>query len=140
MRAVLVAWILLGAAAAGAQTLSCPARLGSKVEPGWRVEGSAGADSHAFQRISVYNKDARQEYDLAPDDEKRVQGRIVQTWRLKDYRALPLFLRCRFAGTEATLTRELPKALQSCEFRFRMDKKGNIITTDGAGKPEVKCQ
>ncbi|MDP9267350.1 MAG: hypothetical protein M3P27_03375 [Acidobacteriota bacterium] len=38
------------------------------------------------------------------------------------------------------LTRELPKALHACEFRFQMDKKGNIVRTNGVGKPEVKCQ
>jgi len=129
---------LLVTVAAGAQTLSCPATLSATAPAGWTAEGKPAAGAHEFERISVYNKDAHGEYDLAPDDERKEGGKIVQTWKLTGYRELPLYLRCRYHGTDRTVTRELPAALKTCEFRFQLDKKGNIVSTNG--KPEVKCQ
>jgi len=34
--------------------------------------------------------------DLAPDDENNTAGKIVQTWNLKDYRRMNIYLRCRW--------------------------------------------
>jgi len=120
------------ATSAGAQTLSCPETLGEDLPSGW--------ERRTFERVSIYNKDAKQEYDLAPDDERKEHGKIVQTWKLTGYRDMPLYLRCRYRGTDRTLTRELTVALKTCEFHFQLDKKGNVVLGNGAAKPEVKCQ
>lgn len=135
-----IIFLLYAMAAAGAQTLTCPASLTAKAAAGWTVEGKPGVGAHAFERVSIYNKDTHGEYDLAPDEERKEAGKIVQVWKLSDYREMPLYLRCRYRGTDATLTRELPAALKTCEFGFQFDKRGNIVSANGAGKPEVRCQ
>ena len=127
--------VLALGATGGAQTLSCPATLGVRAPAGWTLEGKPPATARKFERISLYNKDVQQEYDLAPDDEAKVEGRIVQIWGVDGYRQLPLYLRCRYHGTETTISREIPAALKKCRFRFTLDKKGNIV-----GDSEVKCQ
>jgi hypothetical protein len=129
--AVLVAW---SSAAAAEPGLTCPARLGTTVPAGWT--GTASAREAAFLRISVLNRDKDgEEYDLAPDDDKRQGKQIVQHWKLGFYRELPLYLRCRYRGTEATVMRELPPGLKQCEFRYVAGAHGEVVS-----KPEVDCR
>jgi len=76
-----------------------------------------------------------QEYDLAPDAEKNLAGKITQTWNLKDYRTMNLFLRCRYHDTSATLFMDVPTSYTSCTFTFALDKKGVFI-----GKSNLLCR
>lgn len=104
----------LGVAICGcawAQSFTCPATI---------------APGQTYQRISVLNKDGGQEYDLAPDIDKKTGARVTQTWRLKDYRELPLIVRCHYAGTGKVIDRELPASLQTCTQHFNIDGKGKI--------------
>lgn len=121
-----------------AAALSCPESI--KVTetaapgPGWKAEN--GQSEHAFQRVSIYNGTAGgKEYELAPDDEKNNAGKIVQTWKLKDYRSMNLFMRCRYHDTAAVLVADLPPSLAVCTFTFTLDKKGNFL-----GKSSVVCR
>ena len=101
---------------------------------GWKAAG--GQSEHAFQRISIYNgTPGGQEYDLAPDGEKNVAGKTIQTWNLKDYRTMNLFLRCRYHDTSATLFMDVPVSYTSCTFTFALDKKGVFI-----GKSNLLCR
>jgi hypothetical protein len=119
-------------------TLICPEKVTVSEAitpvPGWR--STASQSEHAFERVSVYNGAAGgQEYELAPDDEKRTAGKIAQTWKLKDYRTMNVFLRCRYHNTSAVLVRDAPESLQTCIFDFALDKNGSFI-----GKSALVCR
>jgi len=116
-------------------TLACPKTI-SVTEAVAPLEGWSSRSEpveHRFERISVFNKDSAGEYDLAPDDEKTNGGKVTQTWQLQGYRTLPLFLTCRYHGTSATLSREIPKPLSACTLTFTMGKGGNITGESSMG-------
>lgn len=95
----------------GQQVFTCPAT-------------NAG---HPFDRVSIYNgKQGGQEYELAPDDEKKVRTKVTQSWFLKDYRSMNIFLRCRYQGTEMVIAKDIPANLQTCVFVFDISSKGEI--------------
>jgi predicted S18 family serine protease len=130
--------LLAAAGAARAQTVSCPASITVletvQAPAGW--QSGAVKAVHKFERVSIFNgKQGGQEYDLAPDDEKGSGRAVVQTWFLKDYRSMNLFMRCRYRGTEATLAIDLPPPLETCTFTFELRKDGAII-----GEPTAVCR
>ena len=95
----------------GQNTITCPAT-------------TAG---HPFDRVSIYNgKQGGQEYELAPDDEKKVRTKVTQSWFLKDYRTMNIFLRCRYQGTEMVIAKDIPANVQTCTFSFDISPKGEI--------------
>ena len=107
--------------------LTCPATL--------NAPGARGA-AHEFERINIYNgKSGGEEYDLAPDDQTEAGRKITQMWLLKDYRSMPIFVRCRYRGTSAVTTLDVPAKYQKCTLTFEMDKKNTII-----GKSEFSCK
>jgi hypothetical protein len=121
-----------------AADLSCPEKLAvtETVAPleGWKATG--GQTEHAFERVSIFNgTPGGQEYDLAPDLEKKVATRVTQTWKLKDYRSMNIFLRCRYHDTTAVLFRDVPAALQTCTLTFTLEKNGDIV-----GKSAAICR
>ena len=92
-------------------TFNCPASVGGK--------GPAAKD-HKFLRPSIYNGTAgKEEYDLAPDEEHSKAGIVTQVWKISDYQDSNVFVRCRYAGTSITVTKDLPVELKACTFRFR---------------------
>ena len=111
------------------EPLTCPATL--------TPAGAAGQGvAHEFERIKVYNgKPGGEEYDLAPDDQTEAGRKSTQVWFLKDYRSMSIFVRCRYRGTSAVTTLDVPAKYQKCTFTFEMDKKNNIT-----GKPEFSCK
>jgi len=141
-RSTIVSLLLSGAIAALGQSsppasLSCPSTLkvtetASPVDA-WKSDSTP--KEHAFERVSIYNvdKDGR-EYDLAPDGQTRTGGKVVQTWNLKDYRSMKIFLRCRYHDTAVVLYTEAPAPLAMCTFTFALDKNGNFI-----GKSDLLC-
>jgi hypothetical protein len=121
-----------------AAAILCPANItvneSAEPIPGWTITPSK--TQHAFERISVYNgKSGGQEYDLAPDDEKRQRNRITQIWMLKGYRSMNIFLRCRYRGTSAILMMDLPPRIETCTLRFTIDSKSQIV-----GESEMECR
>jgi hypothetical protein len=90
---------------------------------------------HAFERVSIYNGTPSDEYELAPDDEKTIAGKIVQVWKLKDYRTMNIFLRCRYHDTTATRVMDVPAVYNTCTFTFMLDKKGKFL-----GKSDLLCR
>ncbi|MGA3098549.1 MAG: STY0301 family protein [Bryobacteraceae bacterium] len=109
--------------------LACPATL--------TPSGAAGQGAaHEFERVNIYNgTSGREEYDLAPDDQTQAGRKITQMWFLKDYRSMKIFVRCRYRGTEAVTTLDVPAKYQRCTFTFKMDKKNDIV-----GKSEFSCK
>ena len=110
--AVLVCASLFGALVLlGQNAITCPAT-------------NAG---RPFDRVSIFNgKQGGQEYDLAPDDEKKVGTKVTQSWFLKDYRSMNIFLRCRYQGTEMVVSKDIPANIQTCTFAFDISPKGEI--------------
>ncbi len=118
--------------------LTCPEtiKVSETATPIANWKTANGQSEHAFERVSIYNgTPGAQEYDLAPDDEKNTAGKIIQTWNLKDYRAMNLFLRCRYHDTSATLFMDAPAIYTTCTFTFTLDKKGNFL-----GKSNLLCR
>jgi hypothetical protein len=121
-----------------ATTLSCPEKVTVAESivpvPGWK--STASPTDRAFERVSVYNGVAGgQEYELAPDDEKKTGGKIQQSWKVKEYRNMNVFLRCRYHGTSAVLVRDVPPNLETCTFDFALDKNGAFL-----GKSTLVCR
>lgn len=118
--------------------LSCPEKVtvSETIAPAQGWKASPSQSERAFERVSIFNGIAGgKEYELAPDGEKQAGGKIVQTWKLKDYRSMNIFLRCRYHDTPAVLLRDLPENLATCTLTFALDKKGNCI-----GKSTVVCR
>src|SRR4051812_14300227 len=85
------------------------------------------AEGHPFDRVSIYNgKQGGQEYELAPDDDKKAGTKVTQIWMLKDYRSMNIFLRCRYQGTQVVRTLDIPASLQACTFVFDISRNGKI--------------
>ena len=142
--AVIIIFIRLTAVPSSSQstsaagTLACPATIAvvesAKPPNGWGASG--GQVERPFERVSIFNgKQGGQEYELAPDDEKKSNGKIVQSWLLKDYRSMNLFMRCRYHDTPAVLSIDLPLKLETCTFTFQLDSKGEFI-----GKSTLICR
>jgi hypothetical protein len=102
--------------------------LGALVLPGQNtITCPATTAGHPFDRVSIFNgKQGGQEYELAPDDEKKVREKVTQTWILKDYRSMNIFLRCRYQGTEMVISKDIPANVQTCTFAFDISPKGEI--------------
>ena len=120
------------------QTVACPDSItvteGAEAAGGWR--SVSAKVEHRFERVSVFNgKQGAEEYDLAPDDEKTAGRATVQTWVLKDYRSMNLFLRCRYHDTAVTLDKDLTAPLQTCTLTFEIRKDGTIT-----GKSVAVCR
>jgi hypothetical protein len=116
----------------------CPANITveetTAPAPDWSV--APAKSQHNFERISVYNVGAhRQEFDLAPDDQKEKGKQITQTWNVKDYRSLKVFMRCRYSDTSVVLLRELPPEVTTCTLRFTNSAKGIV-----AGESSMDCR
>jgi hypothetical protein len=116
----------------------CPANITALEDAapvsGWEVVPEKA--QRKFERISVYNVGAdKQEFDLAPDDQAQNRNRFTQTWHLKGYRTMSLFVRCRYHDTSVVLLRELTPQVNTCTLRFTTDAKGNI-----AGESNMECR
>ncbi len=114
--------------------LVCPEFIGAD---GVASDAAAGKPArHQFERFSAFNRDRDgQEYDLAPDLESKDAKGITQTWKLHYYRDLPLFLRCRYRGTDKTLDLEVPRDVGQCILTFQLDRRQNFT-----GKSAMRCR
>lgn len=101
---------------------------------GWK--SSSSTVERKFERVSIYNgKEGEKEFELAPDDQKEEKSTVVQTWRLKGYRTMNIFMRCRYRGTAAVVSADVSPAIETCTFTFEADKKGRIT-----GKAKASCR
>lgn len=117
--------------------ITCPASLVVKASAvpvlGWHSE--AAEASHSFERISIYNGQANaKEFELAPDGQRSSGNHFTQTWNLKGYRTMNIFLRCRYRDTPVALYVDVPQQLDTCTFRFTRGNQGSIQ------KPSMECR
>jgi hypothetical protein len=130
--------ILSSQSAPAPAPLTCPASItvtaAASVAAPWQAE-SAKSD-HKFERPSIYNgTPGKQEYDLAPDDTQTAGNRVRETWKLADYRDMNLFLRCRYLGTQATISTNIPAPLKTCVFSFQ-----NVPGNHPVASPVFECK
>jgi len=66
------------------------------------------------------------EGDLAPDDERTVNGSVEQRWDLDAYRkgSSKMLLRCEYRDSKDKLTFEIPPAMHHCTKTFRAGAHG----------------
>jgi len=126
-----------GQQARGEEPISCPAAIttteSAQAPRGWSATPSTA--KHSFERISVYNGNpGGQEFELAPDDEAKRGNRVIQTWHLRGYRTMNIFLRCRYHDSSVVLTKDLPPHIQTCTLRFALEQ-GKI-----AGESAMECR
>lgn len=118
--------------------LNCPETITvmETAAPAGQWQADAAKVERPFERVSIYNgTPGGKEYDLAPDDRKEDGKRVVQTWRLKGYRTMNVFMRCRYRNTSVSLHRDVPADIEQCTFSFETDGAGRIT-----GKPVVLCR
>src|SRR5580658_5893809 len=116
--------ILSSQSAPAPPPLTCPASIKS------------AKSEHKFERPSIYNgTPGKQEYDLAPDDTQTAGNRVRETWKLADYRDMNLFLRCRYLGTPATISTNIPAPLKTCVFSFQ-----NVPGNHPVASPVFECK
>jgi len=132
-----ILFLAIPAVVQGQPVLSCPAAISVRESatpvPGWTSE--ARQTSRKLAGISIFNKDTAGEYQLAPDDEKQAGKATTQTWKLKDYRSMKLFLACSYHDTSITLSAEIPAALTTCTYRFTLAGKEQAVE-----HPEISCR
>lgn len=135
------ATLLSSQAPAPAPRFTCPATITITETPSappsnqapWQAE--AAKSEHKFVHPSIYNGNpGKEEYDLAPDDEQTQGKQIHQSWIAANYRTMNLFVRCRYAGTSATLVANLPPALKTSNYTFQ-----NMGGNQPAGAPSFEC-
>jgi hypothetical protein len=131
--------LLAPAASAQAKSaFACPATL-TVTEQSQTLEGWAGTavkSDHALQTAKIYNGNpGKEEYDLRPDDEAQKGKSALLTWILKDYRTMNLFVRCFYYDTKATVTANIPAAVNKCSVALEMKSDGTIV-----GKSQMKCE
>lgn len=129
--------ILSAQPARAPQPLSCPATVtvNESITPPSPWQSRTPSVERTFERISVYNgKDGGEEFELAPDDERKAGNSILQTWNLKPYRTMNIFIRCRYRNTGALLWMNLPAEIGQCKLRFQADSRGRIV-----GKSSMEC-
>ncbi len=121
LRSGVLAGLVLLAAPAAAAELSCPLAVGpgTPLPGGFALIGSAPRAERPLSSASIVNGPPGEEQatapaTLAPDDESKREGRIVQLWRLADYRKEGLLLVCRYRGTAAYLRAAIPDSLATC--------------------------
>jgi hypothetical protein len=117
---------------------ACPATLTvteqAQTSEGWT--GTTAKAEHALQTAKIYNGNpGKEEYDLRPDDEAQKGKTLLLTWALKDYRSMNLFVRCFYYDTKATVTANIPAAVNKCSVTLEMKSDGTIV-----GKSQMKCE
>lgn len=139
-------WVAVGflalasLAPASGQTaaFACPASITisetAAAPDGWSAE--AGSSKHRFQMPKIYNgKPGGEEYELKPNGQKTAGKKTTFLWKLNDYRDLNLFVRCIYHGTSATVTADIPAALNICTATLQLIPKGDVI-----GRSQMVCK
>ena len=118
----LAAFLLAGSAAAGATTSSLPPcpesvqiedKLSAPVA-GWTADRSS--EPHRLAGITLFDGKPALRASLVGDDQVGPGSSSVTTWTLarnRDY-----WLSCSYAGTNVTLTREIPADLRYCSATY----------------------
>lgn len=134
--AIVLAFAACNALAQAPGGVSCPEYVATPAVINDAREPAPSKVRRRFERVSVYNRgnDGR-EYELAPDLESKTGPRITQTWKLRDYRDMPVFVRCRYRQTDYTISLDIPANISRCRLTFELDKNNDII-----GRSTMQCR
>ncbi len=97
----------------------CPAQVTVRQQLASPVAGwTAAADKspNALAGITFFDGRPEDEASLAPDKTSRQNGKDLAFWTFDAAR--PVFLVCRYAWTNVTLQRELPKGVRGCTVTY----------------------
>ncbi len=67
--------------------------------------------------ITFFDGGPKDQASLAPDRESKDNGKTVATWNF-DGSGRGIWVACRYASTNVTLTKELPKAIKACSITY----------------------
>lgn len=115
-------------AAASAGDLSCPATVESELTLGGQSQ------SFDFRYVSFFGGDPSEMVDLAPEDSQNPKL-LDQRWQFTRTTGRPIYMVCRYHGTEQTVQAEVPDHIKECRLRGLMDGKGEIV-----GSPSLECE
>jgi len=121
-----VSFTLSSAASAG--ELSCPAAVESELTSGGQ------AQSFEFRYVSFFDGDPSEMADLAPDDGPNPKV-LDQRWQFTRTAGRPIYMVCRYHGTEQTVKTQVPEHVKECRLRGLMDGKGEVV-----GSPTLECE
>jgi hypothetical protein len=112
---------LAGNGALAADGIQCPAQVQVRQQIATPIAGwSAGADKtpNQLSGLTFFDGKPEEEASLAPDSQTRQNGKDLLVWNFGADSNRPTFLVCRYAGTNVTLQRELPKGTRSCKVTY----------------------
>ena len=118
---------LLAAAPASASSLSCP----ESIDGGINAAGST--DSFKFRYVSFFDGDPSEMADLAPDDGPNPKV-LEQSWQFKLSPGRPIYMVCRYHGTDETVKKEVPSDIKQCKLNGLVNEQGEVV-----GSPTLEC-
>jgi hypothetical protein len=118
---------LLLAAPASAASLSCP----ETIDAGISTAGAA--DSFKFRYVSFFDGDPSEMADLAPDDGANPKV-LEQRWQFTRAPDRPIYMVCRYHGTDETVKKEVPADVKQCRLSGLVSEQGEVV-----GSPSLEC-
>jgi hypothetical protein len=118
---------LLLAAPVSASSLSCP----ETIDAGIATAGAA--DSFKFRYVSFFDGDPSEMADLAPDDGANPKV-LEQRWQFTRAPERPIYMVCRYHGTDETVKKEVPADVKQCRLGGLVSEQGEVV-----GSPSLEC-
>ena len=119
--------VLLLAAPVSASSLSCPETIDAEIS-------TAGtAESFKFRYVSFFDGDPSEMADLAPDDAENPKV-LEQRWQFTRAPDRPIYMVCRYHGTDETLKKEVPADVKQCRLSGLISEQGEVV-----GSPSLEC-
>ena len=112
---------------ASASSLSCP----DAIDGGIASVGTA--DSFKFRYVSFFDGDPSEMADLAPEDSANPKV-LEQRWQLSRAPDRPVYMVCRYHGTDETVKREVPADVKECRLSGLVNEQGEVV-----GSPSLEC-
>lgn len=118
---------LLLASPASAASLSCP----ETIEAGISTAGNS--DSFKFRYVSFFDGDPSEMANLAPDDGAKPKI-LEQRWQFTRTPDRPIYMVCRYHGTDETVKKEVPADVKQCRLSGLVSEQGEVV-----GSPSLEC-
>lgn len=118
---------LLLAAPVSASSLSCP----ETIDAGISTAGTT--DSFKFRYVSFFDGDPSEMADLAPDDGANPKV-LEQRWQFTRAPDRPIYMVCRYHGTDETVKKEVPGDVKQCRLSGLVNEQGEVV-----GSPSLEC-
>jgi hypothetical protein len=127
LKLALTASAFLLAVPVSASSLSCP----ETIDAGISTAGAA--DSFKFRYVSFFDGDPSEMADLAPEDAENPKV-LEQRWQFTRAPDRPIYMVCRYHGTDETLKKEVPADVKQCRLSGLVNEQGEVV-----GSPSLEC-